>query len=325
MQKTADFLYEYIDDNVKWENCDAEAKKKLSLYLSGAFHFYSVNLLGEDVLFIKPVDTFTPDRIIKWSGMIQEKWGLPVVLVFDSITPYMTKKLLKNRVGFVVPGKKISLPFLATYIKNESMVTRSRIIKFSPTTQMVFLHLLYGEREEYFLDMIASELGISAMSSTRSMRDLTDLGMLDVSVSGITGRKKVFKRKELKDFYGIGKSYLDSPVRSTIYVRDLPKGLVLPKADLYALGELTMLNESRQKCYALPGKDRKILKEYEVTEEQAMDNNLPVIQLTKYDVNYCLNPEYEDPVSLILGLSERDERIDMAIDELMEGMEWYEE
>ena len=34
--------------------------------------------------------------------------------------------------------------------------------------------------------------------------------------------------------------------------------------------------------------------------------------------------EYVDPITLIVSLDEKDERIEMAIDELMEGMEWFE-
>ena len=86
-----------------------------------------------------------------------------------------------------------------------------------------------------------------------------------------------------------------------------------------------MLGEMKQPCYAIQSKERGKLSGLEVSREQAMEENLPIIQLTKYDVGITSGGEYEDPVSLILGLSERDDRIDMAIDELMENMEWFEE
>ena len=324
MQNTAEYLREYIDDAITFEDWNGDAKKRLSLYLCGAFDFYLVTLLGEKLLFVKPTDTFTPEQLKKWSNAISEKSNMPVVLVFDSISPYATKKLLMDHVGFVVVGKQISLPFLATYIKNERRVPKKEIRKFSPVTQMIFLYALYSDEAEFTLKKIADELDISDMSATRGMRELTQLGMFDMSIGGVTGRKKVFKRKAKKDFYLIGRDYLESPVTGTVYVKSMPGERILPKADLCALAEQTMLNPPEQMCYALPAKDKGILAGYELTKEQAVDEKLPMIQLTKYDVGIFFRNEYEDPVSLILGLSERDERIEMAVDELMEGIDWYE-
>ena len=44
----------------------------------------------------------------------------------------------------------------------------------------------------------------------------------------------------------------------------------------------------------------------------------------KYDVEKLSRNHFVDPVTLILGLSEMDERIEMAVDELMDKYDWYE-
>lgn len=325
MLEAAKYLKEYIDENVAYTDWNKEAKKRLSIQLSGAFDFYLAELLDTKILFLKPVDSYTPAQMEKWGGLIEEKTGFPAVFLLNQITPYMTRKFLMDHVGFIVPDKQISLPFLATHIRNEKVREVKNIRKFSPKVQLTFIYILYGKSEEYTLDEVAEALQISMMSATRAMRDLTDLGLLSCTVAGTTGRKKIFKRISQREYYLTGREYLDVPVRDTIYVRELPKGLNLPKADLCALGEKTMLGEMKQPCYAIQSKERGKLSGLEVSREQAMEENLPIIQLTKYDVGITSGGEYEDPVSLILGLSERDDRIDMAIDELMENMEWFEE
>ena len=51
---------------------------------------------------------------------------------------------------------------------------------------------------------------------------------------------------------------------------------------------------------------------------------LPGIQIMKYDIGLITKNEYVDPVTLLLSLDTVDDRIEIAIDELMEGFDWYE-
>ena len=325
MDKLWNYLKEYIDEQALCSDWNEEAKKQMSLQMSGAFHFTCAELLGEQILFLKPMDTYTVGQMEKWCGVIEAKTGMQTAIVMDEASPYTIKKLLGDRIGFVVPGKQMSLPFLAMQIKNQKPHIKKDIKSFSPSTQMIFLYILYSQDDDFSLEAISSVLKISSMTATRGMRDLSDLGLLSYDITGQTGRKKVFTRLSQKEYYMIGRKYLASPVRDTLYVSRLPEGIQVLKSDLTALGEQTMLGEPDQVCYCLPSRERDQLKEYEITKEQANEEHLPSVQLMKYDVGLLSQNGYEDPVSLILGLSERDERIDMAILELMEGKAWYEE
>jgi len=69
----------------------------------------------------------------------------------------------------------------------------------------------------------------------------------------------------------------------------------------------------------------KRLIEYQVSKEKAMEENLPMIQIMKYDIGALTASEYIDPITLIYGLDQKDERIEIAIDELMEDTEWFVE
>lgn len=141
MLEAAKYLKEYIDENVTYTDWNKEAKKRLSIQLSGAFDFYLAELLDTKILFLKPVDSYTPAQMEKWGGLIEEKTGFPAVFLLNQITPYMTRKFLMDHVGFIVPDKQISLPFLATQIRNEKVREVKNIRKFSPKVQLTFIYI----------------------------------------------------------------------------------------------------------------------------------------------------------------------------------------
>ena len=63
---------------------------------------------------------------------------------------------------------------------------------------------------------------------------------------------------------------------------------------------------------------------YIISEEEGINENYPQVQIMKYDVMRLAKDNMVDEITLILSLNKRDERIDMAIDEMMEEYEWYE-
>ena len=325
MEKLIKYLRETLDANATCKDWSDEAERTLSLQLFGAFKYTLATVLNEQILFLSPQGKYTPAQLKAWSKLIEEKTGIPAALALEEISPYASHRFIMDRVGFVVPGKQLSLPFLVLRIKTEKLRKTKEIKKFAPAAQLVFLYILYSDQDKFCLETLSEELSISPMTATRAARDLADAGLLDVDVAGKTGRKKTLKRIPLKSYYSEGLQYLDDPVREVIYVSQIPHEMDLLKADLTALSEQTMLGEPEQKCYCAPSKMRKNFEEYEVTKEQALTEGLPKIQLMKYDTRLLSENGYEDPVSLILGLSEKDERIDMAIDELMRGKEWYVE
>ena len=62
-----------------------------------------------------------------------------------------------------------------------------------------------------------------------------------------------------------------------------------------------------------------------VTKVQALMEGLPQIQIMQYDISKLTHNQYINPVSLIMSIDKKDDRTEIAIDELMEGTAWYEE
>lgn len=64
--------------------------------------------------------------------------------------------------------------------------------------------------------------------------------------------------------------------------------------------------------------------EYQVSKAKALIEDLPEIQIMQYDIGRLTQSPYVDPITLISSIDQKDDRIEIAIDELMEGVEWYE-
>ena len=323
MMKILSYVREYIDEEASCADYNKEARRLFSIQLAGMFEYYIFYVLDERFLVIKPVEYITVSKLQGIVQTVEDKAEMCVAIAFNELNPYAIKKMLKEKMAFIVPGKQISLPFLALCIKNERKRIRKDIKKFSPGTQLVFLYLLYSANTDFDIDQVINKLSISKMTAVRGLNDLYELGLLTFDTAGQTGRKKIYHKSDSSNFYLEGRKYLDNPVRETVYVNKLPEDLLTVKTDLTALAELTMLAEPVQKRLALCSKSRSQLDGVIIDKIEALEYNFPMIQLTKYDTGIFGERGCADPISIMLGLDEKDDRIEMAINELLNKYEWY--
>lgn len=323
MMQMIQYLQEYIDDTAEIRTCGPEILDNLPLVLRGSFDYYELRIMNVNTLLIRPVEKQTVRRFQNWMHQIEGFSGMYAILWLDQATPYMIKKMLAERIAFIMPGRQINIPFLVMTVRTEKEKLHKTILKFSPCSQLIFLFVLYSENNEFSIEELASVLNISKMSAQRGLSELENLGLMFHVIGGKTGRKKVFERINKKEFYGEGKKYLDNPVRSIVYVKQMPDLTECVISDLSALAEQTMLGEPEQKRYALYSRYKNRLDDYVVTEEEALEKKLPIVQLMKYDVSKISRNDFIDPISMILSLSENDERIQISVDEMMKEYNWY--
>ncbi len=326
MKRILDCLKTYIDDDASVKNWNKEAKKKFSLVIASSFNFYLINLLETDFILLEPLVTFTVDKLEKDILFIENKTELPCVLALNKISTYMQKKFIKDKVAFVVEDNQLSIPFLVLKVRIilQNLKEIESIEKFTPFFQLVYLYLLYSDEKEFSIFDLSKNLEISSMSVLRAMNHFEKLGLVKSEIGGYTNRKRLFYKIDQEHFYKIGKQYLDNPVKEVLYVNDIPDNIKILKSDLTALNKKTMISESNRKIYATY-QNLKQLRKYEISEELSNDINSPMVQIMKYDVTLLTKDDCVDPITLISGLKERDERIEMAISEMMEGYKWFTE
>lgn len=322
-------LIESLDDKTSITSWNDQARSKLDLQLAGSYNYQLVDLLGERFLLIEPVEEGSLARMLGQKERIEAASGMPAAFCFRTLSLYKRKKLLENRAGFIDEEKELYLPFMALRIqlKEESEnKPLNHAAQFAPGTQLLYLYLLYQPEQSYDMTALSQVLGISIMTAQRGLKDLQDKGLVTVTVGGKTGRLKTFRRIDQTLYYRKGKRFLSNPVKAELYVRSMPKGVKLLKSDLTALGEQTMLGKPERQTFAIDDKSAAAIDQSMLlSEDHAEDSNAVRIQVMKYNIAALTENDYVDPITLILSLSERDERIDMAVEELMEDKDWYME
>ena len=170
---------------------------------------------------------------------------------------------------------------------------------------------------------VAKKLKISEMTVSRAIAKLSQIGIISEDISGKTGRKKILKPIDKREFYLQGREFLINPIKKTIYVKDIPRSLPIYKAGLTALAEQTMLGEPERVIYAT-AENITLFNKYKVAKEEALLEGFPELQIMQYDIGLLARNHYIDPISMITSLSNKDDRIEIAIEKLMEEFPWYE-
>ena len=97
----------------------------------------------------------------------------------------------------------------------------------------------------------------------------------------------------------------------------------MPVAGESALAMQSMINPSRIECFAM---DKSLEKEYsfeKLDERWEEDKKLVQVEFWKYDPKNFSKNNMVDVVSLYMSLKDvKDERIEEALDEMMEEYEW---
>lgn len=322
MKEILNYLKQSIDEKATIEKWNA--KQYLNLQLAGNYDYYLVTALAEEFLLIKQIEPQTIQKTKTHILRIQEKVEYEVAVLIEGATPYLIKKMLEERIAFVIADKQMYLPFLALHIKKQKRkIETERKEKFTAATQMVFLALLYSNEKEFGAEELAKYLDVSTMTVLRAFEELRKIGIVNCEIGGQTGRKKVFTPIEKKAYFHTGKDYLINPVKKKINVSSMPELIEVYKSGLTALGEQTMLAEPHCKVYAAYGNMLQLEKN-QVTKMEALEKGLPVIQVMQYDIGKLTSNGYVDPITMILSIGEKDDRTEIAIEELMEGIEWYE-
>lgn len=326
MKKIIECLKKYVDDEVSMKNWNDEAKQMFSLALVSSYNFYLLNLIQTDFILIEPLETLTVEKLEKNIRFIESKTNCPCVLALKRISTYMVKKFVKDKIAFVVEDNQLSIPYLALKIRTvlQGQKRIENIERFTPFCQLVYLFLLYSENNEFSINEISGKLNISVMSILRAMNSLENLGLVTSEIGGETNRKKLFRKIEQNKFFELGKKYLDNPVKRILYVSKIPEDLKAFKGDLTALSKKTMLGEPNRKTYAIYKNEEQIM-DFLISDGIDDESNSIIIQSMKYDVSLLTNDDCVDPITLISGLKEKDDRVEMAIEELMEGYEWFTE
>jgi DNA-binding MarR family transcriptional regulator len=255
-----------------------------------------------------------------------DSMDMNVAYCIEVTTRQQRNSLISHSIPFIsIPGQ-VYLPFLGIILRDDfrkkSLEKREKMM---PATQMVFLYLLYSDRNKPFLKSdIAEHINVTRTTITRATAQLREMGLIEEEKKG--KEIYVFRNMETEDFFERAKPYLINPIQRSIFIREDKKSIFFPDAGESALSKRTILNppEIMEKAISHESTLLDSVEEIDVRWENRRD--YVKLQLWKYNPELFSKDNVVDPISLICSFDEvKDERIELCIEELMERGKWYKE
>jgi DNA-binding MarR family transcriptional regulator len=302
-----------------------EKSRGLPQYLRESYSFAKIDVLGRECLLM--VDSGeaeqTPAVIGKHLGQVRARCNIEAVYVCQTIASYNRKRLIGQKVPFIIPGNQMYLPMLGIDLREHLKRLRQKKTLFSPSTQLLILHVLWRKEAGTVTPAeIANRLGYSAMTMTRAFDELESAGIGEHSVRG--KERHLHFSEAGRPLWEHVLPYLGTPVRRRLYVDASLQKEKGSLAGQSALAFYTMLAEPKVAVLAFPVAEWKVkLREEKIIKLTSPEPGDCEIELWKYPPAQFADNGRVDRLSLFLSLKDNtDERVQSALDELLGDMKW---
>ena len=301
---------------------------KLPYFLQDAFEIRELKLLDRPILLAidrqanKPALANVRAQLDKLRALA----GHPVVYVTGTLASYERKRLIEQKVPFIVPGNQLYLPDLGIdlreYFRRRPLVPDTAL---SPATQALLITALL--RKPWQVDWqpaeVVTELGYTPMTLSRAVKELTAAGIATLHNEGRT--RRLHMERSAAETWEHAKPLLRNPVKRRVWAHPIPE-LNPPHvrlAGLSALARYSMLAEPTWPIYAVSPAQWKAATQAGL---ETLAEQLPGAyewQLWHYNPALIPNSATVDPLSLTLSLQDdADERVQLALGELKEHFPW---
>jgi len=315
----------YLNDNIgSVTDLGSVETTFMPLFLRGEYAFNRAEILGKSIVLAEQLsnEDVTIDRIKNRKTKIYEFIDKEdsLVFVFSDMSEYLRRRLIEEKISFIVLGKSIFILELGTVFSERtiSKYTKKLNVKsghMTPTVQALFLYLLRTQDFSSSMAEIASEISVSSMSVSRAFQELIRFGLIksvDNDFLILNGsRIEVWQRAI---------PLMRNPVVKTVYID--PDGLTdsqrsyLILSGESALSRHSMLSAPSSEMYGIHKSDF-MAKFKEVTLLPIREKNSLIVQLFRhklFSADDCLD---ELSTALVL-IDEADERVRGEVARMLE-------
>lgn len=316
--------------------------ESLPFYLQSPYTYYRTELFGQVCLLMlaQTPEGETPAVVRKHRQAVSKHFDGEVLYVIEAVSSYNRKRLIEQRVPFLVPGNQLYLPAMGVdlreYFKPGKQTEPAHL--GAPAQAIVLREILLRDCSGLPAKDLAKRLGYSPMTITRAINELTELQLATP--------EKVGKEKHLR-FSATGRDLweavlpaLQSPVskRAWLVWRNKQNweigfdGLVAGES---ALAHYSSLADTGTKQWAIGQEawsklakhaDVKILASQSagtaINERGQFSKERAVMEVevwAYYPQSIMPDKAWVDPLSLWLSLAaNNDERIEIARETLLE-------
>jgi hypothetical protein len=299
----------------------------LPVYLAHLYRFWQARLFGREFVLAEATADVGggAKRLAADLERLKDFAGeAHLAVVLPRLSSVQRRRLIAAGVPFLIPGQQMYLPTVLVDLREHfPRAVAPPPAHLTATAQFVILRqILWRDVEGRHLAGLAEEFGYSAMTLTNVRRDLIAAGVCEDRAEG---RAKPLRfRKAGRDLWESVRTMLRSPV-----VREVPAVAVNPSlplldAGLTALARRSMLAAPPVPTTALAqGRLRSALDKDDLVKVGHPDYAEVFVQAWAYNPGRLAEEDLVDPLSLWLSLMEDpDERVQLALDELLEGQEW---
>jgi len=304
-------------------------EKKVPYYLQDAFDFRELTLLDRRVLLAidRRPKSPPPANIREQLNTLQKIADMPIAYVTRALASFERKRLIQQKVPFIVPGNQLYLPSmgldLREYFRKRSETPAAA--SFNPSTQALLITALLRTPWEPIWEpaQAAVELSYTAMTVSRALRELTEAGIGEVRRERRT--QSLYFSEHPGEIWDRAEPFLRSPVKRIEWAH--PASVLHPSqaplAGTSALAQQTSVADPKWPV-------RAVTSQRWLAATRAGFGPLPEPtpgayqwQIWSYDPNLGVARKVVDPLSLALSFrTEKDERIQLALEELKERRPW---
>jgi DNA-binding transcriptional ArsR family regulator len=182
--------------------------------------------------------------------------GMPVVYVTGTLASYERKRLIEQKVPFLVPGNQLYLPDLGIdlreYFRKPPAAPDTAL---SPATQAMLIAVLLRRpwRTEWQPAEVVSELGYTPMTLSRAVKELTAAGIATLRTEGRV--RWLHTERTAAETWERARAHAAQPVKRRFWALPLPRRgrVTLRLAGLSALARFSMLRTSVADLRRQPG------------------------------------------------------------------------
>ena len=305
-----------IDDGAHVQPLEA----RLSAYLASTYDLFEVKIVGVSLVLAMPTDASSdPINSVKGIPKLGESLDADVTVCFPSLSRAQRRELIKRGQAFMTVEGDFYLPQLSLLLSKKDAAALEVRRRFNPAQQLVFLYCLYSESEPISQADAQRRTGLSTGSVSSALSLFVELGLLDFSVGGKTGRRKSYLVNDKAAFFRNGIGGFGSPVSETIVAPVPVVQSGWPKTGLSALAERSDLLPPSEPSYAISKAQAKLL-------SASQDDSLErcTLHVLRYDPAVFAKRGCVDPLTMLLTIDEEDERISIALQQALGGCEWYQ-
>lgn len=301
---------------------------ELPYFLQDAFQFSELELLGQPIVLAMERAERKPSlrEVRAWLDKVRALADRPAVYVTHALASYERRRLIEQKIPFIVPGNQLYLPDvgldLREYFRQRAPAAAAAL---SPSAQAMLITALLHRpwQTEWQPSKVALALGYTPMTLSRVVRELS---AAQLATAFTVGRSHWLRMEQPPEqVWEQARPSLRTPVRRSVWVADSDPARCVPSrlAGLSALARHSMLTDPEWQVHAVSAADWKAATEAGVRELPEPVAGAQEWQVWSYRPALVPQGTTVDPLSLTLSLQDSaDDRVQIALDELKEQFPW---